>query len=356
MTQRTSGTGRPTIVDVAGLAGVSRQTVSRVLSDSPRVAPETRRRIEEAIEELGYRPNRMARALVTQTSHTFGFAAVDMRDLHFGDTCSGMQEAAREHGYYLVVTELDFSDDRGMGTLETLLTLGVDGVAFFPSFLEDADIELFAARSRCPVVMIGRESKIPNVVSVAMDETGAARLIVDHLLDTGRRNIGVLMNEMFPEVIHDRFVALQRAIAEGTGVTRPHVEADYPKIRHGHDATTRLLRRHPDIDAVIGFNDTMAMGALLACGDLGLRVPEDVAVVGYDGIPFGAIANPPLTTIVQDSIGMAAVAFEALFSYIEEGPPPEGEVLLWQPKLLIRGSTRRDRGTSSYQVPDVPLP
>jgi DNA-binding LacI/PurR family transcriptional regulator len=326
-------------VDVAGLAGVSRQTVSRVLSDNPRVAPATRRRIEEAIEELGYRPNRMARALVTQTSLTFGFAAVDMRDLHFGDTCSGMQASAREHGYYLVVTELDFADDRGMGTLDTLLTLGVDGVAFFPSFLEDADIELFAARSGRPVVMIGREGKIPNVVSVAMDETRAAELIVDHLVDTGKTTIGVLMNEMFPDVIHDRFVSLQRAIVARTGVARPPVEADHPKIRQGRDAATRLLRRHPDVDAVVAFNDTMAMGALLACHDLGLRVPDDVSVVGYDGIPFGAITDPPLTTIMQDSIGMAAAAFKALLTCVEIGTPPEGEVQLWQPELIIRGST-----------------
>jgi LacI family transcriptional regulator len=89
----------------------------------------------------------------------------------------------------------------------------------------------------------------------------------------------------------------------------------------------------------VGFNDTMAMGALLACHDLGLRVPEDIAVVGYDGIPFGAIANPPLTTIAQDSIGMAEAAFKALLSCVEQGTPPEGQVQLWQPELLIRGST-----------------
>jgi len=339
MRERPSAIARPTIVDVAKAADVSRQTVSRVLSDHPRVAPATRRRVEEAIENLGYRPNRMARALVTRTSLTFGFAAVDMRDSHFGDTCSGMQMAAREHGYYLVVTELDFDDDRGMGTLETLLTLGVDGVAFFPSFLHNKDIELFAASSGCPVVMIGRESKIPNVVSIAMDENRAAELIIDHLVDNGKSRIGILMNEVFPELVHERFIVLERAVANRTGVAQSPVEAEHPNINHGRSAARRLIHKHPDIDAVVAFNDTMAMGALLACHDLGLRIPEDVAVVGYDGIPFGAIANPPLTTIVQDSIGMADAAFKALLSCLRDGTPPEGEVLLWQPELLIRGST-----------------
>ncbi|MFV1971809.1 MAG: LacI family DNA-binding transcriptional regulator, partial [Acidimicrobiia bacterium] len=339
MKRRPSGIERPTIVDVADVADVSRQTVSRVLADHPRVAPATRLRVEEAIEKLGYRPNRMARALVTRTSLTFGFATIDMQDLHFGDTCSGMQAAAREHGYYLVVTELDIDDDRGMGTLETLLTFGVDGVALFPSFLQDSDLERFAASSGCPVVVIGRESTIPNVVSIAMDEMAAADLVVDHLVDSGKRRIGILMNEMYPAIVHGRYVALKRAITRRTNVARAPVEAEYPKIGHGRIGATTLLQSHPDLDAVVGFNDTMAMGTLLACNDLGLRVPQDVAVVGYDGIPFGAIANPPLTTIVQDSIGMADAAFRALLSCVKDGTPPEGEVLLWQPELLVRGST-----------------
>ncbi len=330
--------GRPTIIDVATEAGVSRQTVSRVVTNHPRVAPATRVRVEEAIATLGYRPNRMARALVTQTSLTFGFAAIDMRDLHFGDTCFGMQVAAREHGYYLVVTELDFDDDRGLGTLETLLTLGVDGVALFPSILSDSDIEQFAASCGCPVVMIGRASKVPNVVSIAMDENAAAELVVDHLVERGKKRIGILMNEMFPEVVHQRYVALRQAIGSRTGVALD-VEAGNPKIAEGRIAATTLLQRSPDLDALIGFNDAMAMGALLACDDLALRVPQDVAIVGYDGIPFGALTNPPLTSIVQDSIGMADAAFRALLSGLEDGPPPEGEVLLWEPELQIRGSS-----------------
>lgn len=334
-----SGTSRPTIVDVARIAGVSRQTVSRVISDNPRVAPTTRRRIEEAIEQLGYRPNRMARALVTQTSLTFGFATGDMRDLHFGDTCAGMQAAAREHGYYLVVTELDFSDDRGMGTLETLLTLGVDGVAFFPSYLDEADIELFARNSRRPVVMFGRASRIPHVVSIAMDETRAANLVIDHLVSRGKSRIGILMNEMFPDTVLERFVALERAITTKTDAVGAPVEADHPKINEGCEAAMRLLKSHPDLNAIVAFNDTMAMGALIACLDLGLRIPQDIAVVGYDGIPFGATANPPLTTIVQDSFGMADAAFNALLSCVAEGTPSEGEVQLWEPKLLVRESS-----------------
>jgi DNA-binding LacI/PurR family transcriptional regulator len=329
---------RPTIIDVADIAGVSRQTVSRVLSDHPRVAVATRTRVKEAIETLGYRPNRMARALVTRSTLTFGFAAIDMRDLHFGDTCAGMQVAAREHGYFLVVTELDFSDEGGIGTLETLLTLGIDGVAIFPSFLKDADIESFAATSGCPVVMIGRHSRVPNVVSIAMDETRAAEIVVDRLVDTGRRNIGILMNEMYPEIVHERFIALQRAVERETGVAKSPVAAGFPKIAGGRDAATSLLQQYRELDALVGFNDTMAMGALLACRDLGLRVPEDVAIVGYDGIPYGAVSDPPLTTVVQDSVGMADAAFRTLLSCLEDGTPTDGEVILWAPELLIRES------------------
>lgn len=215
----------------------------------------------------------------------------------------------------------------------------MDGIAFFPSYLDDDDIEFFAGRSGCPVVMIGRASQIPNVVSIALDEARAAHLIVNHLVDAGKSRIGLLMNELFPDIVHERFSAWQQAIVARTGVTQPPVAAAYPKIPQGRDAATRLLDENSGVDAIVAYNDTMAMGALLACRQMGLRVPEDVAVVGYDGIPFGAITDPPLTTIVQDSTGMADAAFKALLSCIDDGTPPDGRVLLWKPELLIRGST-----------------
>lgn len=329
---------RPTIIDVAELAHVSRQTVSRVVTDHPRVADSTRVRVKEAISTLGYRPNRMARALVTKSTLTFGFAAVDMRDLHFGETCAGVRIAAQEYGYHLVVAEYDLADDQGMGTLETLLSLGVDGIAFFPGFLDDADIETFAAKSGCPVVMLGRLSQIPGVVSIGLDEERAADMVVERLVNAGKRRIGILMNEVYPEVIHDRYFALETAIANRTDVAKPPVAAAFPKIGTGRAAATDLLRAHPELDALVGFNDTMAMGALLACRDLGLRVPQDIAVIGYDGIPFGEVSDPPLTSIVQDSIGMAEAAFSALVSCLEDGTPPDGEVQVWSPELLVRES------------------
>ena len=184
-----------------------------------------------------------------------------------------------------------------------------------------------------------RESQIPNVVSIAMDELSAAEMVVDRFLEIGKHHVGILMNEMYPEIVHDRFVALQQAVEDRTGVVKPPVAAGFPKISEGREAAMRLLEEHPHVDALVGFNDTMAMGALLACRDLGLRIPQDIAVIGYDGIPFGSIANPPLTSIVQDSIGMADAAFRSLLSCLEKGTPAhEGEVDVWTPELLIRES------------------
>ncbi|MEE8375906.1 MAG: LacI family DNA-binding transcriptional regulator [Acidimicrobiia bacterium] len=339
MTQRPSDPRRPTIIDVAELAGVSRQTVSRVLSDHPRVASQTRARVEKVIEELDFRPNRMARALVTKTSLTFGVASVDMRNLHFAETCSGLQTAARVGGYHLVVTELDRDDDDGIGTLETLLTFGVDGIVLFPSMVSGADLESFVKRNGCCLVMIGRGAKIPGVVSIALDEPGAARAILGHLTERGKSRVGLLMNEMFPRFIHTRYEALHRAIEETIGQFTIPVEAARPTIEQGRQAAMRLLAIDDDVDAIVAFNDTMAMGAMKGCHDLGLRIPEDVAIVGYDGIAYGEVTVPPLTTMVQDSFGMAEAAFEAMLTSIKEGSPREGEVQLWPPQLLIRGTT-----------------
>ncbi len=336
---RRSLTDRPTILDVAALAGVSRQTVSRVIADHPNVAPETRRRVEDAIEQLGYRPNRMARALVTRRSRTFGIASVDMRNHLFSETCSAMQQAARTHGYSLVVAELDRTDDRGMGTLETLVSLGVDGIAVFPSILSDEDVAAFAARFGGPVVMITRAARIPNVISIALDERAAAAEVISHLVARGRRAVGLLMNEMFPEVVHERYLALRAAIEELTGVPEPPVVADRPTIARGEAAAIALLDRHPETDAIVAFNDSMAMGAVLACRRHGRAVPDDIAVVGYDGIPFGAVMDPPLTTVLQDAFGMAREAYEALYAGIHGEWPTDGEVRLWRPTLVVRGST-----------------
>lgn len=337
--KRPNDTRRPTIVDVAELAEVSRQTVSRVLSDHPRVAPATRARVELAIEDLAFRPNRMARALVTKTSLTFGVASVDMRNLHFAETCSGLQASARKGGYHLVVTELDFDDDGGIGTLETLVTLGVDGIVLFPSIVGGSDLESFTNRFGCPVVMIGRAAKIPGVVSIALDEPAAARMILGHLVGKRKSRVGLLMNEMFPRIIHTRYEALCQAIEAATGQSTVPVEAAKAAIDHGRQAATRLLAADRHINAIVAFNDTMAMGAMRGCDDLGLRVPEDVAIVGYDGIPYGEMTVPPLTTMVQDSFGMAGAAFEALLTGVEKGAPSEGEVQLWPPQLLVRGTT-----------------
>jgi DNA-binding LacI/PurR family transcriptional regulator len=171
-----------------------------------------------------------------------------------------------------------------------------------------------------------------------MDEARAAEMIVDRFVETGKQHIGILMNEMYPEIVHGRFVALRQAIEDRTGAVDPPVAAGTLKIRDGRDAATTLLQQYPEVDALVGFNDTMAMGAMLACHDLGLRIPQDVSVIGYDGIPFGAIAHPPLTSIVQDSIGMADAAFRSLITCLAEGTPEKGDVQVWSPELLIRES------------------
>jgi LacI family transcriptional regulator len=147
------------------------------------------------------------------------------------------------------------------------------------------------------------------------------------------------MNEMFPRFIHTRYEALHSTIERMTGQSKVPVEAARPTIEQGREAALRLLEANGDINAIIAFNDTMAMGAMRGCLDLGLRIPEDIAVVGYDGIPYGEVTVPPLTTMVQDSFGMAGAAFRVMLTGIKEGSPVDGEVQLWPPQLLIRGTT-----------------
>ena len=138
---------------------------------------------------------------------------------------------------------------------------------------------------------------------------------------------------------HERYLALRQAIETALGDDAPPTEANEPTIEESKAAATRLITTHPDVDAIVAFNDTVAMGALAACRRLGLRVPLDISVVGYDGIPYGAVTVPPLTTMLQDSFGMAGAAIRALLECASNGSPPSGEVQLWKPELLKRGTT-----------------
>lgn len=332
---------RATIVDVAAMAGVSRQTVSRVLGRAGPVAEETRARVTSAIRELGYRPNQVARTLVQRRSCILGVSARDLNSPLTAPFIARLQALSRASDYHVIVSNFDLDDEGGVGTLHTFVSLNVDGIALFPSVMKADVIEQFARFYAGRVVAVGRTAPLEGVCALSLDEIGAARLVVDHLRSRGRGRIAILADEWYPDTVHPRIAGLEASLRDASCSPVRVVGGHKPTIEGGASAMVDLVSAVSagDIDAVVCYNDTMAIGALHACRGLRLSVPGDVALVGYDNIPYGAVTSPPLTTVPQDAERYAEITFELLAADEQGDTPPFEGVTLVTSRLEIRGST-----------------
>lgn len=321
--------------DVARVAGVSHQTVSRVLNDLPGVRPETRRRVREAIEQLGYRPNLMARALATGRSSTLGLVTVDTT--LFGPVAAlyGIERAATNAGYTLSVLSLRSLD---IGTVraavQRLYRQSVAGIVLIAPFgaahaaVEDLPEEL-------PVVVVSG-GMADGAAAVAVDQSTGAQLATEHLLRLGHRTVFHLAG---PE---DWLEASQRAAGWEATLRRfrvavpPIVRGDW-SARSGYEVGRQLLAG-AEVSAIFVANDEMALGLLRALREEGRDVPADVSVVGFDDIPDAAYYAPPLTTVHQDFGAVGEECLDIIVDSLRTGTR-QSERIVVPPRLVVREST-----------------
>lgn len=339
-------TKRPSIVDVAELARVSKQTVSRVINDSPNVSDRTRTRVLQAIAELGFRRSELARSFSQGRTYSLGVVGRDLG--YFGSrTYIGMVQQAESLGYSLLHKEIsDSSQEAIEAILHALMDRQVDGIIWTVPEIADnhawLDSGLFAQLS-IPMVFLSMRAR-PGVDVVAFDNHEGGRLAVQHLIDQGRRHIGHISGSLDWLDASDRVQGWKSALGEaGLPALAQQMEAGAWSAQSGYAAMQRLLLKYPDMDAVFVANDRMALGALLAIHERGLRVPEDLAVIGFDGISDGAYFHPPLTTVLQDKAALGRLAVEALVSKIanrfQPGSQPEPDVSVLAHRLIVRNST-----------------
>jgi DNA-binding LacI/PurR family transcriptional regulator len=322
------------MADVARLAGVSQQTVSRVLNDSPHVRPDTRQRVSEAIRKLGYRPNRLARALVTGRSRTLGVLSFDTTLYGPASTLFAIERAAHEAGYFVSIASLRSLDAPSVrNAVERLREQGVDGVlAIAP--LESAARGLLQVPADVPIV--ATEAGAPGAVPlVAVDQQAGARLATEHLLRLGHRTVWHLSGPADWLEAADRIAGWRAALEASGAVAPPPLAGDW-SARSGYELAQTL----GTATAVFAGNDQMALGLLRALHEAGRRVPEEVSVVGFDDIPEAAYFTPPLTTVRQrfDEIGTRALRL--LLERIEGGTR-RGDTVA--PELVVRSSTAPPR-------------
>ncbi|MBN1139495.1 MAG: LacI family DNA-binding transcriptional regulator [Anaerolineae bacterium] len=346
---------RVTIRDVAAAAGVSHQTVSRVLNDRPDVAADTRARIWQIIDRLNYQPSAIARSLTRQHSLTLGIVTAGLKYAGPSRTLSGITRAAQELGYTLLLKELpDFTANNVQPLLNSLLERRVDGIAWAVPEVGNNRAWLDQQLDTLPVPMIFTTMQArPGVKVVAVDNYAGGCLAAGHLLHQGYRHIAHISGPLTWWEARQRKAGWRDALlAAGVPEEALHAEEGNWSSASGEAAFERLLARCPDVDAVFVGNDQMALGVLQAACRQGIGVPGRLAVVGFDGLSESAHYWPPLTTVYQDQRKLGSTAVYELVRDIEAGrpdrpstePPAAGpQSLTLYPELIVRGSSATER-------------
>jgi DNA-binding LacI/PurR family transcriptional regulator len=318
--------------DVATRAGVSHQTVSRVLNDFAGIRPETRERVLAAIADLGYRPNRAARALVTSRSRAIGVLVPATADFGPMSSLHAIERAARAAGYHALITSTLVETDAVRESLQFLLDQSIEALVVIAPYRVVTD-ELDVVPPQIPTALL-QTGDLETAGAIAVDQGAGARLAARHLLELGHRRIQQLTGP--PDYLEAlaRRDAVDDELAAAGAPLLPHLTGDWT-ADSGYAAGSGL---DPATTAVICGNDQMALGLMHALADLGRAVPGDVSVVGFDDIPESAHCLPPLTTVHQDFEEVGRRAVDDLVARIE-GRVPDPAALTVIPTLVVRSST-----------------
>ena len=341
---------RATIKQVASAAGVSTQTVSRVINERPDVSPETRRRVQDVIERLGYQPSALARSLIRQRSYTLGVVTAGLKYIGPSRTLSGITGAAEEAGYSLLLKELpSFDANNVTPVFQALLSRHVDGIIWaVPEIGENRSwVKRRAQDLDVPILYLTMKPQ-QDVSVVSVDNYLGGRIAMAHLLEQGYCRIGHIAGPLDWWEARQRMAAWEDALKEAGLEVRPGhwVEGNWSSAS-GVQAIAKLLERDPEMDAVFVANDQMALSVMQHACQVGLRIPEDLGVIGFDNIAESAYFWPPLTTVQQDQYQLGKIAVEEVIRIIESGwqgeEPAGSRSIMLTPTLVVRQSSLRPK-------------
>lgn len=327
---------RVTIRDVAAQAGVSHQTVSRVINGSQRVNPETRERVEAAIQALDYRPNAIAQYMAKGKTSTLACLAPNLTDYTFASIIDAAATEVRKHGYFLFSASA--ADEQSFQDLidELVASRRVEGMLVINPF---ADGRFRHLPPDIPTVFAGARPREEAANSVALNDVNVARIATRHLLYLGHTQIGMITGPMAEDCAQDRYQGYEEVLHDAGHPPDPTLilEGDWQPTS-GYDAFMKWQEEGRQVTAVFAQNDLMALGVMRAARDCGLHIPDQLSVIGVDDIPLSQHFSPPLTTLRQDFSSIGRDAAQLLIRVVEE-PAREKEHLQIPAELIIRRST-----------------
>lgn len=336
-------TSRPTIRDVARQAGVSHQTVSRVINGSEEVLPETRALVEATIEQMGYRPSAIARSMARGQTHTLACISPNLTDYTLASVIEGAETEARQHDYFLLSSSA--TDPKSFSRLvdELVGHRRVDGLIVINPYVDKRFEHL---PENFPVVFVGAQSHEQNISSVCLDDEKVAYEATHHLISLGHTDIALITGPMEEDCSQDRSEGYRRALKEaGLPFDRTKViEGDW-SATSGQSALLSFIEQGRVPTAVFAQNDRMAMGVLRAARDANIKVPSQLAVIGVDDMPLSSYFDPPLTTMRQDMPRIGQEATRMLLDIIQKKNTDLREVKL-PAQLVVRQSTSGKGGGS----------
>jgi LacI family transcriptional regulator len=331
----------PSIKDVAVRAGVSIGTVSNVLNRPDKVADATREQVLAAISELGFVRNSSAAQLRAGTSRSLGLIVLDMANPFFHDVAKGVEDVATELGYAVVLCNSDEQAMREDRYLQVLEEQRVRGVLITP--VEVSSERLDALRRRgTPTVLVDRHDPRVNCCSVAVDDVAGGELAGGHLVERGHSRIAFFSGPLSLRQCADRLAGLRNAV-EAAGLIADDVievvELPALKARISYEAARTMFEEHTDVTAAFCANDLLALGLLRAAVSTGRKVPDDVAIIGYDDIEFAADAAVPLSSVRQPTLQIGRNAAQLLLEECDHPETHAHQQVMFKPELVVRDST-----------------
>jgi LacI family transcriptional regulator len=346
---------RATIKEVAHAAGVSTQTVSRVINARPDVSPGTRQRVQDVIERLGYRPSALARSLIRQRTYTLGVVTAGLKYIGPSRTLNGITSAAEAAGYSLLLKELPSFDANDLTpTFQVLVAHHVDGIIWaVPEVGENRNwVHKQSLDLDVPIVYLTMEPQ-DDISVVSIDNYHGSRLLMSHLVEQGYRNIGHISGPLDWWEARQRLAAWKDVRKEGGQDAPDHhwVEGNWSSAS-GALAAQKLFDQYPDMDAVFAANDQMALSVLQVACERDLRIPEALGVAGFDDIPESAFFCPALTTVQHDqySVGRMAVEemIQAIGAGLQGGDGLQRRSIMLNPTIVVRQSTLRPKEVQPF--------